>query len=451
MNTTIHHSRTPIEGTPERRRVAVGSAVGTTIENYDFIGYSTAAALYFGTVFFPSGDPTVSLLLSFATLGVGFAARPIGGVIGGYLGDRIGRKPVLITSLLVMGLSTFAIGLLPTYETIGIAAPIMLVAVRIIQGLAFGAEWGGAILMTYEHAPWRKKGQYTAIPQAGFPIGLLLANLAFLVSAGLGGDWAWRVPFLLSALLIAAGVYIRLKVDESPEFEDVKETGQIERNPILSVLRDDWRNVVRAFCLRIAETAGYAVIITYGTSYLHSNGLATKSDTILSIVLAACCGVVAMLLWGRVVDRIGRRRVYLFGSAVFIVIGIPAFSAFNTGSLPLIIATFIITFAVGQNSLAATQGAWFPELFQTGQRSSGASLAYQFSSVVTGFTAFACIGLYTAFGWWGPALLCVAYGLISFIAALVTPDTWGRTERQTVDAEITRLTGTVPTVRGRRR
>src|SRR6187431_1716074 len=190
-----------VNGTPERKRVAVGSGVGAVIETYDFIGFGTAAALYFGTAFFPNSSPVTGTLLAFATLGVGFVARPLGGVIGGHLGDKVGRKPVLVASLILMGLATFAIGLLPTYETVGVLAPILLVVVRIIQGLAFGAEWGGAILMTFEHAPWAKKGRFTAIPQAGFPLGLLLANLAFLGSAGLPGDWKWRVPFLLSAIL----------------------------------------------------------------------------------------------------------------------------------------------------------------------------------------------------------------------------------------------------------
>src|SRR6478736_4102786 len=173
----------PVLGTRHKLRVAIGSGVGTTVENFDFIGYGTAAALYFGHAFFPNSDPVAGTLLAFATLGIGFAARPLGGIIGGYLGDKIGRRPVLITSLLVMGIATVMIGLLPTYQQVGILAPILL---------------------TFEHAPWKKKGQYTAIPQAGFPLGLLLANLAFLAASGLPGDWAWRLPFLLSAFLIGA-------------------------------------------------------------------------------------------------------------------------------------------------------------------------------------------------------------------------------------------------------
>src|SRR3954468_16117176 len=195
----------PIEGTHMKKRVAVGSSIGAMIETYDFIGFGIAAALYFNKVFFPANDPRSGLLLSFATLGIGFAVRPLGGIIGGILGDKIGRKPVLVGSLLLMGGATVLIGALPTYQQVGVWAGILLVVVRVVQGLAFGAEWGGAILMTFEHAPWKKRGKYTGIPQAGVPLGLLLANIVFLFSVGLDNELAWRLPFLLSAVLIIAG------------------------------------------------------------------------------------------------------------------------------------------------------------------------------------------------------------------------------------------------------
>src|SRR5947208_15962200 len=235
----------PIEGTPMKKKVAIGCSIGATIETYDFIGFGTAAALYFNQVFFPATDPLSGTLLSFATLGIGFAVRPLGGIIGGYLGDRIGRKPVLVGSLLLMGIATVLIGCLPTYQQVGVLAPILLVAVRVVQGLAFGAEWGGAILMTFEHAPWRKRGLYTGITQAGFPVGLLLANLAFLGSVRLGDQWAWRVPFLLSAVLIVVGILIRLKIDESPEFEELKQEGKVSKNPLKEARRDDWKKLPR--------------------------------------------------------------------------------------------------------------------------------------------------------------------------------------------------------------
>jgi MFS family permease len=424
----------PIEGTPEKKKVAIGCSIGATIETYDFIGFGTAAALYFNQVFFPATDPLSGTLLSFATLGIGFAVRPLGGIIGGYLGDRIGRKPVLVGSLLLMGIATVLIGVLPTYQQVGVWAGILLVAVRVVQGLAFGAEWGGAILMCFEHAPWRKKGLYTGITQAGFPVGLLLANFAFLISVPLGDQWAWRVPFLLSAVLIVVGILIRLKIEESPEFEELKEEGEISKNPLAEVLRDDWRNIVRAFCLRIAETAGYAVSVTFILSYLSSQKLADRATTLTALMIAAALGIVATVLWGALTDRIGRRPVYLLGTALTIVWGVPLFLVVNTGAAIAIIIAFIVSYTICQNSLAGVQGAWFSELFAAKTRTTGASLAYQLSAVVSGFTPLVATALFAGVGWIGPALLFSAYGLLGLIAALVTRETWGKAERAEVAA-----------------
>ncbi|MDF2748742.1 MAG: yhjE 3 [Propionibacteriaceae bacterium] len=427
----------PIEGTPEKKRVAVGCSIGATIETYDFIGFGTAAALYFGTVFFPESDPLSATLLSFATLGIGFAVRPLGGVVGGYLGDRIGRKPVLVGSLLLMGVATVLIGCLPTYQMVGVWAPILLVIVRVVQGLAFGAEWGGAILMVFEHAPWRKRGLYTGVTQAGFPVGLLLANLAFLLSVPLGDQWAWRVPFLASAVLIVVGILIRLKIDESPEFEELKDEGELSKNPLVEVVRDDWRNLLRAFCLRIAETAGYAVSVTFMLSYISLNELAGRPVTLTALLIAAAIGIFATVGWGALTDRIGRRPVYLFGCAVIVVWGIPLFLTINTGTAALIVVAFIVSYAICQNSLAGVQGAWFSELFDAKTRTSGASLSYQFSAVVSGFTPLLATALYSRYGCIGPALLFSFYGLLGLVAALVTRDTWGPAEREEV-AELER-------------
>ena len=424
----------PIEGTPEKKKVAIGCSIGATIETYDFIGFGTAAALYFNHVFFPATDPLSGTLLSFATLGIGFAVRPLGGIIGGYLGDRIGRKPVLVGSLLLMGIATVLIGVLPTYQQVGVWAGILLVAVRVVQGLAFGAEWGGAILMCFEHAPWRKKGLYTGVTQAGFPVGLLLANFAFLVSVPLGDQWAWRVPFLLSAVLIVVGILIRLKIEESPEFEELKEEGDLSKNPLVEVLRDDWRNILRAFCLRIAETAGYAVSVTFILSYLSSQKLADRSTTLTALMIAAALGILATIYWGALTDRIGRRPVYLLGTALMVVWGVPLFLVVNTGTAIAIIIAFIVSYTICQNSLAGVQGAWFSELFAAKTRTTGASLAYQLSAVVSGFTPLVATALFAATGWIGPALLFSGYGLLGLIAALMTRETWGRAEREEVAA-----------------
>jgi MFS family permease len=438
MSTDALQMRGHVHGTKDAKRVAVGSGVGAVIETYDFIGFGTAAALYFGPAFFPNADPVTATLASFATLGVGFAARPLGGIIGGHLGDKVGRKPVLVTSLIVMGLATFLIGLLPTYAQIGILAPILLVVVRVIQGLAFGAEWGGAILMSYEHAPWKSKGKFTGIVQAGFPVGLLLANLVFLASANLEGSLAWRVPFLASIVLVIVGLIIRAKVPESPVFDDVKEHGDIVKNPIVQVIKDDWRNIVRGICLRVAETAGYAVSVTYMISYLHTAELATKTETLTALCVASAIGIFATMAWARLTDRIGRRPLYIASCAFAVAFGIPMFQLANTGVFLAVVATIVIAYAVCQNSLAGAQGAWFPELFQANTRSSGASLAYQISAMVSGFTPFITTLLFIQLGWMGPALLFSGYALIGLVAALVTRETWGPKERRLAEEASTR-------------
>ncbi|NMR29186.1 MFS transporter [Crystallibacter degradans] len=425
--------RGPVHGTKDAKRVAIGSGVGAVIETYDFIGFGTAAALYFGTAFFPGADPLTGTLAAFATLGVGFAARPLGGIVGGHLGDKVGRKPVLVASLILMGLATFAIGLLPTYEQVGLLAPALLVFVRIIQGLAFGAEWGGAILMSYEHAPWKQKGKYTGIVQAGFPVGLLLANLVFLFSVQLGNEWAWRVPFLASIVLVAVGLIIRSKVPESPVFDEVKEHGEIVSSPIIEVIRTDWRTILRGIALRIAETAGYAVSITYMISYLHTAELANNTETLTALCIASGIGIFATMAWGRLTDKIGRRPLYIFSCAFAVLFGIPMFLMVNTGMFLFVIATIVLSYAVCQNSLAGAQGAWFPELFQAKTRASGASLAYQISAMVSGFTPFITTLLFIALGWMGPALLFSVYGAIGLWAALITRETWGKRERQLAD------------------
>ena len=323
-----------------------------------------------------------------------------------------------------MGLATFAIGLLPTYAMVGILAPILLVIVRIIQGLAFGAEWGGAILMTYEHAPWRFKGGFTGIVQAGFPVGLLLANLVFLVSVQLPGDWAWRVPFLASIVLVIVGLIIRAKVPESPVFEDVKAEGKILKAPLIEVIKTDWGNILRGIGLRVAETAGYAVSITYLISYLNTNQITESWQTLTALCIAAGVGILATWGWARLTDKIGRRPLYLIVTAMGVFWGFLMFLGVNTAVYPMVVVVIVLSYAVFQNALAGAQGAWFPELFNANTRTSGASLAYQISAMISGFTPFITTLLYGAYGWVGPAALFALYALVGFISALITPETW---------------------------
>lgn len=436
--TTSTSQRQAAEGSPDKLKTAIGSAVGTTIENYDFLAYGTAAALYFNTAFFHAEDPVVGVLLGFLTFGIGFAMRPLGGIIGGYLGDKYGRKPVLVGALLIMGFATVLIGALPTYEQIGVLAPLLLTAIRVIQGLAFGAEWGGAILMTFEHAPWKKRGRYTGIPQAGVPLGLMLANIVFLFSVGFDNELAWRLPFLLSAVLIIAGIVIRLKVSESPEFEKAKDAGELAKNPILTVLKNDWRNVLRAISLRLAESGGFYVIVTYLISYLTSGDdpITERSTALTGLITAAALGVVATILWGALGDKIGRKPVYLIGTSALMLFGFPLFGLVNTGEAALIVLAYIIGLTVIHDMLAGTQGAWFSELFPTETRNSGASLGYQFSAAISGFIPLIATAVAIPLGFTGVALVYIGCGAIGLIGALLTRETWGKTERAAVDAII---------------
>jgi len=423
------------DGSPDKLRTAIGSAVGTTIENYDFLAYGTAAALYFNTVFFHAEDPVVGVLLGFATFGIGFAMRPLGGVIGGYLGDRIGRKPVLVGALLLMGISTVLIGILPTYEQVGLLAPVLLVLIRVIQGIAFGAEWGGAILMTFEHAPWKKRGKYTAIPQAGVPLGLLLANLVFLWSTNLDSELAWRLPFLLSSVLIVAGLIIRAKVSESPEFIETKTAGLVVKNPLKEVFKNDWRTILRVIALRLAESGGFYVIVTYMLSYLTTGDepITDRATALTGLVTAAAIGIFATILFGALSDRVGRRPVYFFGTILLIAFAFPMFLLVNTGVPYLIVFVYIIAMSIIHDSLAGTQGAWFSELFSTNIRSSGASIGYQFSAAISGFIPLIATAVAVPLGWGGVAWVYLGCGLLGLIGTLLTRETWGARDRARVD------------------
>ena len=428
------------DGSPDKLRTAIGSAVGTTIENYDFLTYGTAAALYFNDAFFHQDDPVVGVLLGFLTFGVGFAVRPVGGLIGGYLGDRIGRKPVLVGALIVMGVATVLIGLLPTYAQVGVAAPLLLSLIRVIQGLAFGAEWGGAILMTYEHAPWRSRGKYTGIPQAGVPLGVLLANVVFLFSSTLDSELAWRLPFLLSTVLIIAGMIIRLKVSESPEFEETKEKGLVVKNPLREVIRNDWRTILRVIGLRLAESGGFYVIVTYMLSYLTGGDdpITERATALTGLVTAAALGVVTTILFGALTDKVGRRPVYLLGTVMLIVFAFPMFLLVNTGVPFLIVFVYIVGMSLIHDALAGTQGPWFAELFSTNTRSSGASIGYQFSAAISGFIPMIATAVAIPLGWSGVALVYMAVGVIGLIATLMTRETWGPGQRAEVEAFVAR-------------
>ncbi|GLU87771.1 MFS transporter [Agromyces sp. NBRC 114283] len=435
MTSTTSTAPSPL-GSPDRVKTAIAAAVGTSVENYDFIAYGTAAALYFGPVFFPNEDPVVGTLLAFATLAVGFLMRPIGGAIGGYLGDRFGRKPVLVGAMLVMGGATFVIGVLPTYATVGILAPILLVVIRMIQGLAFGAEWGGAVTMAYEHAPWNRRGMFAAIPQSGNPLGIALASLMFLVCANLPGDWAWRVPFLLSLILVVAGLIVRARLSESPEFEEAKETGKIEKNPFLATLRKDWRGILRVIALRIVESFAYYLTATFLLNYLTTNHPDTRSIALAAITVASVVAIGTTFLAGSLSDRFGRRPLYIAACVTAILFAFPMYWLTNDGVPALIFAVFVFGIAFIHATLTGVQGSLLSEQFGTTRRTSGASIGYQVAASLGGFAPLLATLLTGVFGWPGAAMLYILAAVIGLAGILTARETWGRAQRTKVAAQI---------------
>lgn len=433
MTTTPETTTTSrVLGTPDRKKTAIAAAFGTAVENYDFIAYGTASALYFGADFFPGDSPFVATLLAFATLAVGFLMRPLGGAIGGFLADKHGRKPVLVGAMLVMGTSTFLIGLLPTHATVGILAPILLVVIRMIQGLAFGAEWGGAVTMTYEHAPWHRRGMFAAIPQAGNPFGIALASAMFLVCADLDGDWRWRVPFLFSAVLIVAALIVRSRLTESPEFLETQSTGVIEKNPFLATLRNDWRSVLRVIALRIVEAFAYYSTATYLLNYLTGRFPDIRPVALGALTAASIVAIFTTFAAGALTDRIGRRPIYIVACCVAILFAFPMYLLTNDAVPALVVAVFVFGIGFIHASLTGTQGSLLTEQFGTTTRTSGASLGYQIAAALGGFAPLLAAALVGWLGWPGASLLYMAAAVVGLIGILVTKETYGAAERTRV-------------------
>jgi MFS transporter, MHS family, shikimate and dehydroshikimate transport protein len=411
------------------RLVAMASLVGTTIEWYDFFLYGTAAALVFNQLFFPTVDPLTGTLAAFGTYAVGFVARPIGGVIFGHFGDRVGRKSMLVLTLIIMGVATFMIGLLPTYEHIGVWAAVALIVLRIAQGFGVGGEWGGAVLMAVEHAPARTRGFYGSWPQLGVPAGLLLSTAVFAVFARLPPEdflsWGWRVPFLLSAVLVVIGLAIRLKLLETPSFTRLKETRTEVRMPIVDVVRRYPRQLLLAMGMRIAENGAFYIysvfVLLYATQQVHM-----ERDVVLdAILLGAACELVAIPLYGALSDRIGRRPVYLFGAITTALFAFPLFWLLDTGSPPLVWLALIAAFAVSHAAMYAPQGAFLSEMFGANVRYSGASLGSQLASVLAGgLSPFIATALLRHYGHGGPiALYLIGMASITIVALVLAKET----------------------------
>ncbi|MFK3799426.1 MULTISPECIES: MFS transporter [unclassified Pseudomonas] len=405
-------------------KVSFASMIGSAVESYDFFIYGTAAAGWFGQVFFHTTEPIVGILAAFATMAVGFFMRPLGGYLAGHYGDRLGRKTVLLWSLLAMGGATVLIGALPTYEQAGVIAPILLILLRMIQGIGFGAEWGGAVLMACEHAPAHRRGFFGAVPQIGIPMGLLMANGAFLLSAMLfEGDWVWRAPFLASLVMVAVGMWIRLSVSESPEFEKAKAENTLVKQPALEVIRKDWRKVLQIAGLRLAETGGYYLATSFMLSYVLLAGIATKQNVLWGTMIGSAIGLGSHLFYGALSDRIGRKPVFLIGSLFTIVFGIPMFMMINTGIVPLIVVAVAMALILSHDPIFAVEASWFTEQFPANVRSSGISLGYNCASLIAGTLPFIATALYAQVGWMGPAILFSSLGVVSTLCALKMRET----------------------------
>ncbi len=372
---------------PSVTQVVVASFIGTTIEWYDFFLYGTAAALVFSQLFFPTFDPLAGRMAALATYSVGFFARPVGGIVFGHFGDRWGRKSMLVITLMMMGLATFLIGVLPTYSQIGVAAPVLLVVLRIVQGFGVGGEWGGAVLMAVEHGHRGRRGLYASWVQAGVPAGLLLATAVFNLCSQLPEEaflrWGWRVPFLLGIALLGVGMFIRLRVLESPLFAQLQDRNTPVRVPLFDVIRRYPRNVILAIGARFAENGCFYIFTVFVLAYATVELGLAKTTILNGVLVASAVQFFFIPLFGILSDYTGRRPVYLGGAVALAVFALPFFSMIDTGSTPVIWLAITIALIV-HAAMYAPQAAFFSELFGTEVRYSGASIGYQLASPLAG-------------------------------------------------------------------
>ncbi|MGW3954181.1 MFS transporter [Streptomyces sp. NPDC004752] len=419
-------------------RIVAASLIGTTIEWYDFFLYGSAAALVFNKLFFPDSDPLVGTLLSFLTYAIGFAARPLGALVFGHYGDRLGRKKLLVISLLMMGASTFAIGLLPTHASVGTAAPVLLTLLRLVQGFALGGEWGGAVLLVSEHGDARRRGFWASWPQTGAPAGQLLATgvlslLTTLLSDSAFGSWGWRIPFLLSGVLVGIGLWIRLSVDESPVFKEAlakaearkaTETTDPEKLPLVSVLRNHWRDVLVAMGARMAENISYYVITAFILVYATTSADVSKQTALNAVLIGSAVHFAVIPLWGALSDRIGRRPVYLLGAVGIGLWMFPFFALIDTSSFGNLILAVTVGLVL-HGAMYAPQAAFFSEMFATRMRYSGASIGAQFASVAAGAPApLIATALLSEYDSSTPiALYVIAAAVLTLVAIVVAKET----------------------------
>lgn len=373
------------------RRVLIASIVGSTIEWFDYFLYGTVAALVFNQLFFVTEDPAFGTLYAFAAFALAFLIRPFGGIIFSHIGDKIGRKKTLVLTLSLMGISTFLMGVLPTYQAIGIWAPILLVTLRLIQGIGLGGEWGGALLLAVEYAPKEKRGLFGSIPQMGVTLGMLLGTFALsimtLLPEGSFITWGWRVPFILSALLVIFGLWIRKGIDETPSFKKTQEQGEVVKLPIADTLRYHWKEVLIAIGAKVVETAPFYIFGTFIVSYATSNLDFSETNALNAVTIGTIATTIIIPFMGSLSDKIGRKPLYIGGTILMALFSFPYFWLIHQGSVALLFIATVIGLGIIWAPITAVLGTMFSEIFSARVRYTGISLGYQIGAAVAGGTA----------------------------------------------------------------
>ncbi|EPA0074591.1 MULTISPECIES: MFS transporter [Enterobacter] len=419
---TQHESTTAV--LRKNKKVLIASLTGSSIEWFDYFLYGTAAALVFNKIFFPMVDPVIGLILSYLSFSLTFFIRPIGGVLFAHIGDRIGRKKTLVLTLSLMGGATVTIGLLPTYDMIGMWAPALLILMRIIQGMGIGGEWGGALLLAYEYAPEKRKGFFGSIPQAGVTIGMLMATFIVSLMTLFSEDdflsWGWRIPFLLSSILVLIGLWIRKDIDETPDFQKVKQSGQVAKAPLRDTLKHHWREVLIAAGLKVVETAPFYIFSTFVVSYATTTLTYQKSQALEAVTLGALVATIMIPLMGLLSDKIGRQRMYAVSVFVLGLFIVPWFMLLNTGTTWGIVLATVIAFGVLWAPVTAVLGTLCSEIFSANVRYTGITLGYQLGAALAGGTApLIATGLLAKYdGDWVPVAWYLAVTVVISLIAI---------------------------------
>ena len=423
----------PLGGVARTRinSIVLASSIGTVIEWYDFLIYATAAALVFNKAFFPTFDPLAGTLAALGSYAVGFVARPVGAALFGHFGDRLGRKSMLVLTLFIMGLSTFCIGLLPTYASIGIAAPALLILLRVIQGIGLGGEWGGASLMVLEHAPSDQRGFYTSFVQIGFPIGLVLATSVFSLVTKLPeadiASYGWRIPFLVSILLLAIGTFVRSRVPETPVFEGLKKRDGLSKNPFTEAVGQNTRSFLVAVGLKLSEVSWVYMLSVFAVVYATTKLGLSKPMMLDAVLYAALLELITLPLFGWLSDKVGRKPLYIAGALFTVLFAFPLFWMLESKSTALVFFAIALAMNFGHGLMFAPESCYFPELFGPRVRYSGATFGFQLSAAIGGgfapIVATAMAGYIG--GTTGVSIMMIVLGLITLTAALAARETAG--------------------------